>query len=122
MWWSLPKVEIIGAGELAREFAKLGELNVEQTTLRAARNVEREARARAPKLTGRLARSIRTRLFRNRTRGVVAAEVAPGPEAPYAPIVEQRQPFMAPAADSKQLDVERVFVAAVDAAIKGERG
>lgn len=119
----MPKFEIIGADALAKEFEQLANLDVEQTTLRAAKLVEREAKVRAPKLTGRLARSIRTRLFRNRTRGVVAADVGPGPEVPYAGIVEKREPYMAPAADSKQLDVERTFVKAVDAAIeKGGRG
>lgn len=119
----MPKVEIIGAGQVSKEFVRLGDLSVERTTLRAARLVEREARARAPRLTGRLARSIRTKLFRTRSRGVVVADVAPGPEAPYAAIVDARQPFMAPAADSKELDVEREFLSAVDDAInQGRRG
>lgn len=115
----MPRIQIIGTGEIARELTRLGELNLEQTTLRAARLVEREAKVRAPKLTGRLARSIRTRLFRSRTRGVVVADVAP--DTPYAAIVESRQPYMAPAADSKELDVERTFVAAVDTAINRGR-
>ena len=118
----MPKLELQGAAELKREFAQWANVDAQKPTIAAARIIERKAKRLAPRLTGRLMRSIKTRLFRNRTRGVVIAEVGPGPEVEYAVFVERREPFMAPAADSSQMEIERLYLKAIDDALKGKYG
>lgn len=118
-------VAVRGATEIAAKLALLGTATdaLMQTAVRAAGLViQNDAKVRAPKLTGNLARSIHT----EDVSGRHAVEV--GTDVEYAAFVEygtsrmRAQPYLGPAADGHDEEIEEAIGAVLDTAINAIGG